>query len=502
MRKTANLQTEQINLFLKKANHLVPQGKKEPLLGIKWLDISTLPTLRWRNSEEEVPLQVVYYFISTFVETKGIMYTNDSKSLFLLLDKYSVYSFLDAVIERWQRDNKNKWVLGMIALLGQEKYLPIFKELVSFFAGWNGVMGANTIDAMSLIPSKQTLQEIVLLQEKIVCKPSLLACNRVLDRIKIQLNFNQQELLDYVIPNFNFNQSAIWAIDYGSRQFEIQLQQDFSFTVKNTKTKKTYKNLPKVGKKDFEEIASQSLQYYKNQKHLLKEEVRRQKTRLLNSFISWRQWNSSQWKDVFMQHPIMNRLGQGLLWGVYENNRLKVAFRMTKEGYLITLHGEMYHLVPNLKIGLVHPLELSYEEKMEWTVQFDEQSLKMPFRQLSRPIYTEIPTQNRIQNFMGCTIHISSLRAQLLYSGWKRGVVSEDGKVYEYVKKINDSLTAKVHFSGEIMGYYEEEQGYVILHDLVLTESFYKVPRRIFSELFYEMRKIANTAEHNEKVAS
>ncbi len=502
MRKTANLQTEQIKLFLKKANHLVPQGKKEPLLGIKWLDVPTLPTLRWRNTEEKVPLEVVYYFISTFVETKGIMYTNNSKSLFVLLDTDSVHTFLDAIIERWSRDNKNKWVLGMIALLGQEKYLPILTELVSFFAGWNGVMGANTIDAMSLIPAKQTLQEIVLLQEKLVCKPSLLACNRVLDHIKTQLNFNQQELLDYVIPNFDFDQSAIWTVDFGSRQFELQLQQDFSFTIKDAQTKKVYKNLPKVGKKDVGIIANQSLQYYKEQRQLLKKEIKRQKTRLLNAFISWRQWNSAQWKDSFLQHPLMNRLGQGLLWGVYENNHLKVAFRITPDGNLVTLHGEEYHLVPNLKIGLVHPLELSYEEKMEWMVQFDEGCLKMPFRQLNRPIYTDIPTQNHIQDFMGCTIHISSLRAQLLYTGWKRGAVEEDGKVYEYVKNIGENLVAKVRFSGEIMGYYEPEHAYVDLYDLVLSEPFYKIPRRIFSELFYEMRKIVNTIERNEKVAS
>lgn len=500
MDNTTSLQTAQINFFIQKSSHLQLQGRKEPLLGVKWLDIPNLPTLYWRNTEEAVPLQVVYYFIATFIENKGILYTKESSTLLGLLEIPSIHVFLDEVIIRWKKDSKNRWVLGFIALLGQEKYLSILTELVAHFAGWNSVMSANTVDAMGLISSKQTLHQLILIREKVECKATLLACQRILEKVKSHYNFSTEQLLDYVIPSFGLSSENTWLVDYGSRQFEAALQQDFHIQFKNIQTQKIYKQLPKLGKKDNPKSYNDSMQYYESNKSNLREEMRRQKTRLLNAFIACRKWESNQWKHIFFQNSIMNLLGQGLLWGVYEGNQLKVCFRINNNNDLVTLHNELYYAVPNLKIGLVHPLEITYEQRMEWLVQFDEQSIKMPFQQLNRPVFTEL--KNQIDDFRGYTIHVSSLRAQLFYTGWKRGDVHEDGKVYEFYKELTENVVSKIQFSGEKIGYYEEEEGYVTIDKLVLSVPFYTVSRRIYSELFYEMRKIANTAQEPHKVAS
>ena len=59
---------------------------------------------------------------------------------------------------------------------------------------------------------------------------------------------------------------------------------------------------------------------------------------------------------------------------------------------------------------------------------------------------------------MGYNIHISSLRAQLLYSGWKRGAVAEDGKVYEYVKqKYNNVITIKIELTNSIESIHNKQ---------------------------------------------
>ena len=57
----------------------------------------------------------------------------------------------------------------------------------------------------------------------------------------------------------------------------------------------------------------------------------------------------------------MHQFAIGLIWGVYESDKLLQSFRYMEDGSFNTQDGDAYNLPKHTNISLVHPVELSDE---------------------------------------------------------------------------------------------------------------------------------------------
>ena len=151
---------------------------------------------------------------------------------------------------------------------------------------------------------------------------------------------------------------------------------------------KKLKNLPAPGAKDDAELAKTAYDEFKQLKKQMKATAASQTARLEMALSTAREWKAGAWKQLFVKNPVMHQFATRLIWGIYENGKLLQSFRYMEDGSFNTAEEEEYELPDNGRIGLVHPMELTGEEKEAWEQQLEDYEIVQPFEQLERSVYT------------------------------------------------------------------------------------------------------------------
>jgi hypothetical protein len=150
--------------------------------------------------------------------------------------------------------------------------------------------------------------------------------------------------------------------------------------------------------------------------------------RLERMLSSLRRVAASVFWKFFVLHPVVKHLAVRLVWGVYADDKHSTipstVFRITPEHLIkdctdasITLDFSEGAIG---RIGLVHPLELSFEQLSAWERLFKKLKISQPFRQLTREIYSisdAEKTSGKISRFQGIRIK-SQLARNLVVDGW------------------------------------------------------------------------------------
>lgn len=281
------------------------------------------------------------------------------------------------------------------------------------------------------------------------------------EKIAAQLGITREELLDRNVPDLGFDGNGERRFDYGARSFIVTITPNMDFAVFEAKSgqdgetrgKKT-KNLPKPGKKDDADIAAAAMEEFKQLKKDLKAEVKKQKKRMELVLMTARKWSVDAWKELFEESPIMHPLAIGMVWGIYEEGKLAQSFRYREDGSFCKEDGEEFKLPQTGKITLVHPLELTKEQKKAWEDQLWEDEVEPPIDQLDRQTYTvhkREAEKKKLVRFQKKMLHDWLFGRELEKMGWE--YCMEDENYYDiYYREDKDAgLCVELHTSGNTL---------------------------------------------------
>lgn len=281
-----------------------------------------------------------------------------------------------------------------------------------------------------------------------------------------------------------------------------------------TEEGKRIKSLPKPNAKDHVEKAEEAKVELSSIKKQLRSIISMQTQRLETALSLNRYWSQHTWKSLFVENPIMQQFAISLIWGEYKEGKLVAMFRYMEDGTFNTIDEEEHELTPDTVIGLIHPLELSEEERELWKEQLEDYEVIQPFPQIVREVFLVAEDEKvTVERFGGIQINGRSLFGKITKYGWNRGSVEDAGVYYSFYKEdTRAGLGAELAFEGAPVGYEEED-------DVCLFEiQFYKagtvsrgsysydevddarrivpkqVPERFFSEILYDIKR---TTESN-----
>ena len=191
-----------------------------------------------------------------------------------------------------------------------------------------------------------------------------------------------------------------------------------------------------------------------------------------------------------------------------------------EDGSFNTQDEEEYTLPEGARISLVHPMELTDEEKAAWKEQLSDYEITQPIEQLDRAVYdrTEEEAAHRsMERFGGYIINDLSLNGKLTGLGWYRGSVQDAGGFYTYYREDPEvGIGVELHFSGTYVGMMGED---VTIYDV----RFYKagsvergsyvydeadkekayllkdIPARYFSEIVLQLTKATASSQNRDE---
>ena len=364
-----------------------------------------------------------------------------AKRLAERLNQEDLNRFAGDVFSAWLDDGastKKKWVLYFCAIHGGHY---IVEGILHYIKEWaessRGVIAAEAVKALALNGSSEALTGIDNLAHHCKSKSVKNAAVQALERAADVLDITSGELGDRLVPNLGFDENRECIFDYGTRQFKVYLSPTLELEIYDENNKKL-KRLPTPAKKDIAEIAKKSNDDFKLLKKQLKNTIIMQKLHLETALIADRRWSVEAWTNLFVKNPIMHSFAIGLVWAVYENDRLTQTFRYMEDGSFNTADENEYKIPENCTIGLVHPIDLSEDELKAWKEQLSDYEIVQPIKQLERPIYRVHEDEIgkfEVLRYKDKTIKAVTLLSHLTKWGWYKNSVQESGFFYSFYRE-------------------------------------------------------------------
>lgn len=174
------------------------------------------------------------------------------------------------------------------------------------------------------------------------------------------------------------------AYDLGNQHVIARLQPNLSYLIE-LENGKTMKTLPKKGSDEkLYKIASDDFSFLKKRS---KQIIKSRADHLSNVFLKKQSRSANEWKDVYINNPLLRRVAELLVWK--QGNSTFIL--RGKEP--IDVYGNPYNIT-NQPIILMHPMEETVTITSAWQKYFISNGLKQPFAQLWEPVidYTSLET--------------------------------------------------------------------------------------------------------------
>lgn len=480
---------------------------------LKWLDFDTLTKAKLKGKDINAPEDITSALLVAYASIGTITLSTEAKTICQVLEEKDVRELSLQVLQRWLENGaeaKKKWAMAFAAIHGDYRVVEILKRNIE---EWplksRGAIACEAVRALALNGSNAALMIVDGISRKFKFKQVKEAASAALAYAAEQLGMDKEELSDKIVPSLGFDSRGERNFDYGSRKFTVRLTPELSLEILD-ENEKVVKKLPDPSKKDDPEKAAAAQTEFKEFKKQLKNTVNIQSMRLELALSANRLWSKDAWVNLFVDNPIMHQFAMGLIWGVYEDNKLKDTFRYMEDGSFNSKNEDEYELADGVFIGLVHPIELSKEDRELWKEQLENYEIKQPFLQIERPVYVvneEEKEAKSLERFGGTIINSLSLQGKIMAAGWYRGSVQDGGGFYDFYKEDrNHGIGADLEFSGSYIGSEGEEvtiygitfykAGTVergsYVYDSIKEDNLIEpgqVPERLFSEILYNVDK-------------
>lgn len=214
-----------------------------------------------------------------------------------------------------------------------------------------------------------------------------------------------------------------------------------------------------------------------------------QARRLEHLMLSGHRLSSADFRHYVLHHPLRVPLAERVLWGRYRGrHKLFGAFRVSERRSLLDHSGAPIQLTANEQIGVVHPAEISDEQRIGvWRVLFAESGVKKLFEQLDRPMFSLSDSEQSAQTlrrFSRKRVGFYPIQGGLESRGWRVFEESDGGGTLSWSKLFErDGLSVVAELgptSGSIEsvwiardGWRRSKRTFGSLHSVTLSELLY-----------------------------
>ena len=485
----------------------------------EWITEERLPVLRFEDGE---PLgkEAVRYILYRQSRAKELRPDVEAKPLYALIDRKSSGDFAVEILKNFlasKVDAGDRWGVALAGLLGDDRIVPILAQQIRQWADSSrGKMAEYAVEALALLGTDAALLSVDAMairyrsKNKNVGKAAVEAFASAAENLGI----TPDELGDRVVPWLGFEPAQKRIIDCGTKKVEARIGSDLKLQFIDLEKNKPIASLPKTAPKEV-------LAEFKELGATLREVVKAQTLRLENLMVRQQRWPVKRWSELFTMHPILLPMAARLIWGLYDDTgKLQATFRPLEDRTFTQATDEPFSLPASGRIGIIHPLELTEDQRKAWQTHLADYEITPPFPQLERPVVQLAPehaAKKSLSDYAGTSINGMTFKGRADRLGWTRGSVCDGGGITTYTKSFPaagvdvflglDGMYIGIDMSSEI----KLEEAFFVRSGSVKTGSytydepgdendprvlpFGQVPAIVYSEVLGDLHKIAGKKE-------
>jgi hypothetical protein len=296
-------------------------------------------------------------------------------------------AFAWRLFELWLAESapaEGKWALGAVGLLGGDasalKLIPLIRDWPGQEFHQRAVWGLECLRALGSDTALMALHSIA---QKVKLKGLQGKARTFMKEIATERGLTAHQLEDRIVPDLGLDERGSRTFDYGPRRFRLVFGPNLKPMLRDEAGKLT--SSPRRGNAGDDpgkvDVVAREWKLLKKQ---VSATVKVQVKRLEQAMLSKRRWSAEEFDRLLVHHPFLFNLVRLLLWGDYDaGGQLLRAFRVTEDRTRVDVSDTT---VPpaGAAVGVVHPLELTDEERGKWGEVFSDYEIIQPFPQIGR----------------------------------------------------------------------------------------------------------------------
>ncbi len=349
--------------------------------------------------------------------------------------------------QNWQGDgypSAGKWALGAVGHIGDDgcvlKLTPLIRAWPGESQHARAVFG---LECLRAVGTSVALMQLSGIAQKLKFKGLQAKAEQFVEEIARDKGLTRAELEDRVVPDCGLDENGRRDFSFGPRSFAFVLGGDLKAMVRDADGK-LRSDLPKPSGKDDEAIANASVAEWKLLKKQIKQVATVQAERLEKAMVAGRRWSPGDFETLLVRHPLMTHLVQKLIWGTYDADGKRLAtFRVTEERDLADVDENAFDLGGAAQVGVVHPLEMTEQERGAWGQVLGDYEIITPFPQLGRKVYAlegNKPSQMELTRWVHSqkVVGFSCVSANLSYSNGRTFPARKRGSQWRFAWRRQD----------------------------------------------------------------
>ena len=489
-----------------------------------WLNEPQLAPLCYAEGGTSLSPVEVRYLLYRQSRAKEMQVDVEARPLLALIDRGSSGDFALAVLKMFlggDMDSRDRWAMVIAGVLGDDRIVPpLMQQIRAWVDGRRGKMAEYATQALALLGTDMALASLDSLSMRYRNKQRNIgrAASEAFADAARRLGVTLDELGDRVVPWLGFKPGQPRILEEGGRRLEVGIGLDFKLAYTDLEKGKKIRSLPGVMpaavKAEYKELAA-----------LIREVVKGQLVRVENLMVRQFRWSAPRWRELYGTHPLLFPFAVQLVWGVYgEDGGLLATFRALEDRTFTGADDEAFEIPDEdgVTIGMVHPLELTKEQRDRWSEHLVDYKIEPPFPQIHRPVVFVSESERELRlskKYCGTEIAMMTFRSRAERHGWQRGLVCESGTIWCYHKSF---AGAGVDAMLELEGFYVEmdmyseislEKFYFVRAGRILESGdrgeplnadderlipFGDVPPVVYSETVSDLERIAQTMQEGE----
>jgi hypothetical protein len=323
----------------------------------------------------------------------------------------------------------------------------------------------------------------------------------LVERIADERGWTTDELADRTIPTAGLDERGILDLEIGSRPYQARLDAEDVLTLYNPDGK-VVKNLPQVSEGPDKESAAEAKKALSNAKKELKQVHEFQAKRLYEALCISRRWQLAEWRRFLLEHPIVGRLVQRLVWlGLDAQGEIVGSFRPLEDLSLTDSSDNAVDLASFTAVRLAHRSLFTGEQSEAWKQHLADYKIEPLFNQLDRPVLASAAGAS-IDDRTGYIVEAFKLRSAAQKLGYERAQAEDGGWFTQYIKPFTGiGINAVIEFTGSPLP--EENRAVALLETKFVRArkgqrsgygaqiALNEVPSVLLSEVWNDLHQIA-----------
>ncbi len=309
---------------------------------------------------------------------------------------------------------------------------------------------------LSLLAAKAdpvSLQVVISAATRLKQKGVQQFANTLLEKVAEDKGWTLDELADRTIPTAGFDDEGMLDLPCGpdEKLYRGVLTEDLKIELRNPDAK-VIKGLASTP----DDTTKASKKQLSASRKELKQVIAMQTTRLYEALCAERSWSVEDWKENFLEHPIMRKLIERVVWlGLDKDGKVIGAFRSTAEGDFTDAEDETVNLSKFASVRLAHGAAMSEAEAKSWQEHIEDYEITPLFIQFGRDLKrVDKDTKNNtvIEDKKGWVTDTFTVRGAASKLGYDRGEALDGGYFNEYTKSFRSAgIMAIIEFSGNCL---------------------------------------------------